>query len=296
VPGKSHTEKWRAIYQLCSEGYFPTIGLKLMRGRVFTGQEVADRRHVAVVNHKLVEQFFGKEDPIGRLITLKDLGKIPDPVADPSFTIVGVISDAKNQGLQDPISPEVLVPYTITGFYSRGILVRTSIDPLSLQNSVRREIWAVDRGVALTLTGTLKGYLKTFSYSGPEFTLTILSVFAVIGLILVGIGTYSVLAYTVSQQTHEIGIRMALGALEQNVFLMVLKMGGVLVCIGLGIGFVASLFLNRLIANQLWGVEPHDPLTMVSAIAIIALVGVLACFIPARRATRVDPLVALRHE
>ena len=119
-----------------------------MRGRVFTAQEVADRRHVAVVNHKLAEQFFGKEDPIGRLITLKDLGKIPDPVADPSFTIVGVISDAKNQGLQDPISTEVLVPYTITGFYSRGILVRTSIDTLSLQNSVRREIWAVDRGVA----------------------------------------------------------------------------------------------------------------------------------------------------
>lgn len=296
IPGKAHTEKWRAIYQLCSEGYFPTIGLKLMRGRVFSEQEVADRRHVAVVNHKLVEQFFGKEDPIGRLITLKDLGKIPDPVADPSFTIVGVISDAKNQGLQDPISPEVLVPYTITGFYSRGILVRTSIDPLSLQNSVRREIWAVDRGVALTLTGTLKGYLKSFSYSGPEFTLTILSVFAAIGLILVGIGTYSVLAYTVSQQTHEIGIRMALGALEQNVFLMVLKMGGVLVGIGLAIGFVASLFLNRLIANQLWGVEPHDPVTMISVVLIIALVGVLACFIPARRATRVDPLVALRYE
>jgi predicted permease len=296
VPGKSHTEKWRAIYQLCSEGYFPTIGLKLMRGRVFTEQEVADRRHVAVVNHKLVEQFFGKEDPIGRMITLKDLGKIPDPVADPSFTIVGVISDAKNQGLQDPISPEVLVPYTVTGFYSRGILVRTSIDPLSLQNSVRREIWAVDRGVALTLTGTLKGYLKSFSYSGPDFTLTILSVFAVIGLILVGIGTYSVLAYTVSQQTHEIGIRMALGALEQNVFLMVLKMGGVLVGIGLAIGIVASLFLNRLIANQLWGVEPHDPLTMITVVAIIALVGLLACFIPARRATRVDPLVALRYE
>jgi putative ABC transport system permease protein len=167
---------------------------------------------------------------------------------------------------------------------------------LSLQNSVRREIWAVDRGVALTLTGTLKGYLKSFSYSGPEFTLTILSVFAAIGLILVGIGTYSVLAYTVSQQTHEIGIRMALGALEQNVFLMVLKMGGVLVGIGLAIGFVASLFLNRLIANQLWGVEPHDPVTMISVVLIIALVGVLACFIPARRATRVDPLVALRYE
>jgi putative ABC transport system permease protein len=296
VPGKTHAEKWRAIYQLCSEGYFPTVGLKLLRGRVFTEQEVSDRRHVAVVNHTLVQKFFGTDDPIGRQITLKDLGRIQDPVKDPSFTIVGVISDAKNQGIQEPVSPEVLVPYTITGSYERGILVRTGVEPLTLQNSVRREIWAIDRGVALTLTGTLKGYLKSFSYSGPQFTLTILSIFAVIGLILVAIGTYSVLAYAVSQQTHEIGIRMALGALEQNVFLMVLRIGGILVSIGLAVGFVASLLLNRLIANQLWGVKPHDPLTMASVVVIIAIVGTFACLIPARRATRVDPLVALRYE
>ena len=296
VPGKTHAEKWRAIYQLCSEGYFPTVGLKLLRGRVFTEQEVSDRRHVAVVNQTLVQKFFGTDDPIGREITLKDLGTTPDPVKDPSFTIVGVIGDAKNQGIQEPVSPEVLVPYTITGFYERGILVRTAMEPLSLQNSVRREIWGIDRGVALTLTGTLKGYLKSFSYSGPQFTLTILSIFAVIGLILVAIGTYSVLAYSVSQQTHEIGIRMALGALEQNVFLMVLRVGGILVSFGLAVGFVASLFLNRLIANQLWGVKPHDPLTMVSVIVIIGIVATFACLIPAKRATRVDPLVALRYE
>jgi predicted permease len=296
VPGKSHTEKWRAIYQLCSEGYVPTLGLKLVRGRVLTEQEVADRRHVALVNQTLVQKFFGKDDPIGRQVTLKDLGKIPDPVADPSFTIVGVISDAKNQGLQDPVLPEVLIPYTVTGFYERGILVRTAIEPLALQNSVRREIWAIDRGVALTLTGTLEGYLKANSYSGPRFTLTILGIFAVIGLILVSIGVYSVLAYTVSQRTHEIGIRMALGAREGNVFSMVLRMGGVLVLIGLGVGSIASLLLNRLISSQLWGVQPHDPLTMISVILIIAAVGVVACLIPAKRATRVSPVVSLRYQ
>ena len=296
VPGKSHSEKWRAIYQLCSEGYFPTVGLKLLRGRVLTEQEVSDRRHVAVVNQTLVKKFFGKDDPIGRQIVLKDLGTIPDPVKDPSFTIVGVISDAKNQGIQEPVIPEVFIPYTLTGFYERGILIRTAVAPLSLENAVRREIWAVDRSVALTLTGTMKGYLKSFSYSGPEFTLTILSIFAGIGLILVAIGAYSVLAYTVSQQTHEIGIRMALGATEQNVFLIVLRTGTLLVSIGLAVGVVASLFLNNLIASQLWGVKPHDPLTMIGVILVIAAIGTIACLIPARRATRVDPLVSLRYE
>ncbi len=296
VPGKSHAEKWRAIYQLCSEGYFPTVGLKLLRGRVLTEQEVSDHRHVAVVNQTLAKKFFGKDDPIGKQITLKDLATIPEPVKDPSFTVVGVISDAKNQGLQEPVIPEVFIPYTLTGFYERGILVRTAFDPLALQNAIRREIWAVDRGVALTLTGTLKGYLKSFSYSGPQFALTILSVFAVIGLILVAIGTYSVLAYTVSRQTHEIGIRMALGAAKQNVFLMVLRMGAGLIAIGLAVGVVASLLLNRLIASQLWGVEPHDPLTMFSVVLIIAVIGMVACLVPAQRATRVDPVVSLRYE
>jgi putative ABC transport system permease protein len=296
VPGKTHAEKWRAIYQLCSDGYFPTIGLKLLRGRVLTEQEVSDRRHVAVVNQTLARNFFGKEDPIGREVTLKDLGKTPDPVKDPSFTIVGVISDAKNQGLQEPVIPEVFIPYTLTGSYERGILVRTSSDPLVLQNAVRREIWAIDRGVALTLTGTLKGYLKSFSYSGPQFALTILSIFAGIGLILVAIGTYSVLSYTVSQQTHEIGIRMALGAAEPSVFWMVLRAGGTLIGIGVAVGLFASLLLNRLIANQLWGVQPHDPLTMATVIFIILIIGTLACVIPAKRATNVEPLEALRYE
>jgi putative ABC transport system permease protein len=133
---------------------------------------------------------------------------------------------------------------------------------------------------------------RDISYSGPQFTLTILSIFAVIGLILVAIGAYSVLAYTVSQQTHEIGIRIALGAAEQSVFLMVLRIGAVLVSIGLAVGLVASLLLNRLIANQLWGVQPHDQLTMISVILIIAIIGTVACLVPARR----NPVVYLRYE
>ena len=158
------------------------------------------------------------------------------------------------------------------------------------------EIWSVDRGVALTLTGTLQGYLKSFSYSGPRFTLIMLSLFAGIGLVLVAIGTYSVIAYTVSRQTHEIGIRMALGASRADVFRMVLRMSSILIAAGLVVGVLVSLGANRLIATELWGVKPHDPVTMATVVVTISLIGLLACMVPARRATRVDPAVSLRYD
>ena len=295
VPGITHAEKWRAIYQLCSEGYFPTLGLKLLRGRVFTPNEVDGARKVVVVNQTLVRRFFGQADPIGRLVVLKDLAKNPD-LANPTFEIVGVTADAKNQGLQDPPLPEAFVPYTITASGERGILVRTSREPMTMLNDVRREIWAVDRGVALTLTGTLKGYLQSYSYSGPEFSLYVLGIFACVGLVLVGIGTYSVISYAVSRQSREIGIRMALGADASTVFGMVLRKSGLVVAIGIGAGVVASLAANRLIASQLWGVKPHDFVTLVGVAVIVSAVGFFACGVPALRATRVDPAVSLRSE
>jgi predicted permease len=296
APGRAHSEKWRAIYQLCSEGYFPTLGLKLRRGRVFTEAEVSSARHVAVVNETLTKKFFGNEDPIGRQLILRDLERAPDPVANPVFEIVGVTSDAKNQGIQEAPMSEAFIPYTVTGSYERGILVRTQGDPMKLLNSVRPEIWAVDRGVALTLTGSLKGYLKSFSYSGPQFTLTILAIFAALGLVLVAIGAYSVISYTVSRQTHEIGIRIALGAQRWDVFRMILRMGGILVGVGLVTGIAASFGVNRLIATQLWGVRSDDPVTIAGVSLIISAVGALACIAPARRATRVDPVTSLRYE
>jgi putative ABC transport system permease protein len=296
APGIAHSEKWRTIYQLCSEGYFPTLGLKLLRGRVLTEVEVNAARKVAVVNQTLARKFFGGADPIGRQLVLKDLATIPDPVTDPVFEIVGVISDAKNQGIQEPPLPEVFIPYTITGAYARGILVRTAREPLAMLNAVRREIWAVDRGVALTLTGTLTGYLKSLSYAEPRFTLIVLAVFAGMGLVLVGIGAYSVIAYTVSRQTRDIGVRIALGAAPSQVFRMVLGTGAILIAIGLGIGILASLGVNRLIVSQLWGVQPHDPVAMTSAVVIVSLIGIAACIVPARRATRVDPVISLRSE
>ena len=192
--------------------------------------------------------------------------------------------------------PEAFIPYTVTAAYERGILVRTAREPMALLNDVRREIWAVDSDVALTLTGSLRSFLKENSYSGPEFTLAVLSVFAGIGLALVAIGIYSVVSYTVSRQTREFGIRIALGASRGDVFGMVLRRTGVTVGIGLAAGIAASLGANRFLASQLWGVQPHDPTTLGTVAVVVIAVSLLASGVPARRATRVDPSVSLRYE
>jgi putative ABC transport system permease protein len=295
IIGKTHTEKWRAIFQLCSEGYFQTLGLRLARGRTFTAAEVDGARKVAVVNQTLVTRYFGQEDPIGQRIKLSMLETFKEsPVSDPVFDIIGVISDAKNQGIEEPVSPEAFVPFTLTGGFERGILVRTHGDPEALLNSVRREIWAVDRSVALTLTGSLIGYLRQFSYAGPRFFLLLLGVFASVGLVLVAIGVYSVIAYTVSRQTHEIGIRMALGASQSSVLRMVATMGLKLVLIGSAIGLLASFAATKVLAAQLQNLSRFDPLTLASVVGLMALVGLAACYVPARRATRLDPMSALR--
>ena len=294
IAGKTHTEKWQAIYQLCSAGYFPTLELKLLRGRLLSDFEVDGARKVAVVNQTLVKKFFGNEDPIGRLIRIRMLETMPNsPVKDAVFEIVGVTSDAKNQGIQDSPMPEILVPYTLTGAFERGILVRTSVPPMALLNSVRREIWAVDRNIALTFTGTAREYLERFSYAEPRFAVVLLGVFASVGLVLVAVGVFSVIAYTVSRQTQEIGVRMALGASRGDVLSMVLRMGMRLLALGVLLGLLASFGVTRVIATQLWGVSPRDPLTLIAVITVVAAAGIAACYFPAVRATQVDPLVAL---
>jgi putative ABC transport system permease protein len=297
VTGKTHTETWQALFQLCSEGYFPTLQLRTSSGRTFTDTEVNGARKVAVVNQTFVSRFIGNENPLGRMVRIKMLETMPDsPVRDPVFEIIGVISDAKNQGIQDPPMPEMFVPYTITGAFERGILVRTSVPPLTLLDNVRREIWAVDSNIALTLTGSLEDFMRQFTYAAPRFSLVLLGVFAGVGLVLVALGVFSVIAYAVAQQTHEIGIRMALGASRGDVVLMVLRMGLWLVGLGVGIGLLASFIVTRVIANLLWQVSPRDPVTLSAVVVVVTLAGLAACYFPARRATKVDPLIALRYE
>jgi putative ABC transport system permease protein len=297
IVGKAHSEKWRAIFQLCSEGYFPTLQLRTIQGRALSETEVNNARKVAVVNQTFVNRFLGNESPIGQRVKINMLEIMPDaPVKDPVFEVVGVISDAKNQGIREAPMPEMFVPYTITGAFERGIMVRTSLPPLSLLSDVRREIRALDGNVALALTGSLEGFLNQYSYAAPRFGLALMGVFAVVGLALVALGVFSVIAYTVSRQKHEIGIRMALGADHADVVRMVLRRGLQLVGLGLGVGLLASFAVARVITNQLWGVSPRDPLTLGAALTVLALAGFAACYFPARRATKVDPLVVLRSE
>jgi putative ABC transport system permease protein len=298
IPGKTHLEKWTALFQLCSEGYFPVLKIQLLTGRTFTEAEVNDARKLAVVNQTFVRKYLGTENPIGQRVHIVELETAPDPVHDAWFEIVGVVADVKNRGLQDPPDPEVWVPYTLTGSFSRGILARTANEPLAMENTVRQQIWATDRGVALTLMGTLEGYISQFSYAGPRFGFFLLGIFAGIGLILVTIGVYSVLAYTAARRTHEIGIRMALGAERADVLKLVIDMGLRLVLLGVAIGLVISLSVAKMLANatQLWGVSPYDATTLVAVPILLLITGLLACWVPARRAARVDPLVALRYE
>jgi putative ABC transport system permease protein len=296
VPGKTHSEKWNAMFQLVSEGYFPVLRIQFLDGRSFTEAEVYGARKLAVVNQAFVKKYLGNENPIGRQVRIAQLSQFDDAVKEPLFEIIGLVADVKNQGLQDPVDPEIWIPYTVTGSAFRGILVRTAGEPLPMLNAVEHEIWATDANVAVTFTGTLEGYISQFSYAGPRFGFFLMTIFSSIGLVLVTLGVYSVLAYTTARRTHEIGIRMALGAESTDVLRLILRMGLRLVGIGVGIGLIASLALGRVIATQLWGVSAYDPWTLTCVPVLLILIGLVACWVPARRAAGVDPLIALRYE
>ena len=172
----------------------------------------------------------------------------------------------------------------------------TAGDPAGMLNSVRKEIWAIDRGVALTNIGTLNEFLKQYTYAEPRFSLILLTVFAGVGLVLVAIGVYSVIAYTVSQQIHEIGIRMALGAQRTDVLRLVLRVTLRLVVVGVVLGLLGSVGVMKVLASQVWGVSPRDPMTLMTVVGAMALAALAASYFPARRAMNVNPIVALRGD
>jgi len=297
VPGKTHSEPWGTTFDMCSEGYFRTLGRHLLRGRLLSQSDVESVRHVTVVNQTLARNYFGNEDPVGQKIKFTTFEEwAADWPRDAYFEIVGVVADSKNSGLQDAPRPEVYFPHTISGSGPRGIMVRTEGNSRSILASLRREIAAVDPDVAVSEAGSMENFLKRWYYAGPRFSLIILGTFGVTGLLLVLLGVFSVMAYTVSLQTHEIGIRMALGAQRDDVLRMVFKKGLALMLAGTMAGLVASFALTRLLASQIWGVSTTDPWTFSAVAAIVFAVGLTASLFPARRATQVDPLISLHYE
>ena len=296
VPGKVHSESWSTLFDVCSEDYFKTLGLRLLRGRLLSASDVASGRFVAVVNQTFAHQYLGPGDPLGQKIKFDVFDQIAQTPHDAYFEVIGVVSDLRNSGLEEPILPDAYIPYTISAYEGRAIILRTAVDPLSVLKSVREQIWSVDRNVALTEADSLTHILQQYSFAEPEFGLESLGAFAAIGLVLAAIGVFSVMGYTVSLQTHEIGIRMALGAQRANIFRMVVGKGLGLVGAGIVIGVGASFGVTRLLSSELFGVKPTDPLTFVAVVFVVLLVGAAASFLPARRATRVDPLIALRYE
>jgi putative ABC transport system permease protein len=267
------------------------LRIPLKMGRTFSEAEITDARKLAVVNEAFVSRYLRGENPVGQRIKLSGLETLADPVREPWFEIVGVVGDVTNQGLQSPVEPEVWMPYTVTGSGAQVLMVRSQQTPMALMNGVREAVWATDAGVGL------EDRISQRLYAGPRFAFLLMTIFGCLGLILVTVGVYSVLAYATARKTHEIGIRMALGAERAEVIRLVIRTGLRLVAAGVGIGLMVSLLLGRAIEAELsTGVKPYDPATFVGTTLLLVGTGALACWIPARRAARVDPMVALRYE
>lgn len=291
VPGSSHSEEvgiWAA-----DENLLETLEFRLIRGRWLSETQVQTAQKVGVVTQRLAHDLFGEADPVGQRINMKAF-RDPFRTSDAEFEIIGVVADVKTVGPQQQGLPIVFLPYTVRGGFI--LLLKTASNPVSLRHAVQEQVWAVDRNEIIGLASSLEDFLQKFTYATPEFGLSIATPLATISLLLVIIGVFSVTAYTVSLRTQEIGVRMALGAQQSDVLRMVLRHGLGLIAVGLVIGLLASVGLTRFLASQIWGVSPTDPWTFGVVALLLLAAGLAACYLPARKATQVDPLVALRYE
>ena len=284
-PGESNI----ANVRVATPDYFRAMEIPLIGGRAFTEEDTFQAPAVTVINETLARRYWPGEDPIGKRI-------ISPARADGTLTtVVGVVGDVRNDGLDDEPKPELYFPYAQNPQTHMFIVVRTANDPAGLMAAVRREVWAVDKNLPLSDLSTLEQLLdKTIAQR--RFNLLLLGMFAGVALVLAAVGIYGVMSYAVTQRIHEIGVRMALGAQTSNVLRMVVGQGIRLALVGIAIGLGAALALTRLMASLLYEVSATDPLTFAVIALMLAAVALVACYVPARRATRVDPMVALRYE
>jgi putative ABC transport system permease protein len=278
---------------IIDRNYFRTVGIPLLSGREFTAQDDAVGATPAVIiSARLAKQAFPGQDPIGRRIKP---GISSGDSGEPMRLIVGMVGDVKAEGLSAPAIPESYVPYAQLPFASMSVVARTETAPEVMVPTLTREVQSLDNALPLLHVKTLDDYVDD-SITGTRFEAVLLGTFGGLAFLLTAVGLYGVISYTVVQRTREMGIRLALGAKRNSILRMVVKNGTILASTGALIGVAASFLLTRLIANLLFGVAPTDPLTFLCVPVALITVAMIACYIPARRAAQVDPLVALRCE
>jgi putative ABC transport system permease protein len=296
-PPREAGEVQSAWMRIISPPYFRTAGISLLRGRAFDGSERKDAPGVAVVNESFVRAFLSSDttDPIGQRLEYSTPGRMFPDEAPEEWEIIGVVSDVRFLGPDREPEPAFYIPFSQFPSWEMRLLVRTEGDPLALAAAVKEQVWAVDPNQPIWDITTLDQALST-SVADRRLNLLLMGVFGATALGLAAIGLYGLLAFSVAQRTHEIGIRIALGARRANVVNLVIGQGMALVAVGIVLGLLAATALTRLIASLLFEVSALDPVVFAAVVLSLASVALLACVIPARRATRVDPLVSLRSE
>ena len=279
-----------AEFASVSPGHFHALEIPLLSGRNFTDSDDDKGQQVVIVDQAFAQQYWPGDAPMGKRIK-------PGPVQStaPWLNIIGVVGNVKSDSLEAQEVPHIYLPDFQAPSYSSVIYARTARDPGTIGDAIRREVQAVDPDVPVYAVRTMDEVVAR-SMAERRFALEILGVFAVIALLLASIGIYGVMAYTFSQRTHEIGIRIALGAQRSHILRMALGEGMILVALGLAAGLFGALLLTQFLRSMLYAVKPTDPITFIGIAALLTSVALLACFVPAHRATRVDPLVALREE
>jgi putative ABC transport system permease protein len=285
---------------IVGQEYFAAAGLRMLRGRGFDARDRGGPR-VAVINETMAEQAWPDQDPINR--RFRTVGAVRGSVGslDRRFysrdwvTVVGVVSDVHRYGLDEETAAEFYRPHSQKAWTGMSLLVRASEEPAQLAGAVRREVWAVDDGVAVTNVSTMRDLIDR-SVATPRFRTVLLTAFAIAAGLLTVVGVYGVMAFVVVQLTQEIGIRMALGAKQDRVLGEILVRGIRLAGLGVLVGLIGSVAAARVLSSMLYGISTHDPSTFAAAVLALMISAVLACYLPARRASRVDPLIALRKD
>ena len=282
-----------APVRIIATDYFKTMGIPVRQGRVFNETDRFESPPVVIVNERFAQKFFPGQNVIGKRIKP---GFAADDSDEKMREIIAVVGNVKHRELKNEDSPEMYLPQTQIPFNIMSLVVRTSVsNPAALTSALRAELARMDAGIPLTSVRIFDEYISR-SLARPRFNALLLSIFAGTALVLTAIGIYGVMAYSVAQRTNEIGIRMALGAAQSNIFRLVVGQAMTLVSISLGLGLIGAFAATRLLNSMLFGVGAWDPVTFVSIVLLIAAVAFLAAWLPARRASRVDPVVALRAE